>query len=105
MWPSKQVYGFIPRMKIHDKLKIIPTNRPISIETMTTVKNVTIQTVASKRDIFQNVKNCLICISIPLSATTTTLAKTHCKNKNKNNSKKSNKIENNGFFKTNAYTW
>lgn len=64
-------------MKIQDKLKTIPTKRPTSMDTITTVKNVVIQTIASSRDIFQNLKKSLTCISIPFNATTIILAKMH----------------------------
>lgn len=77
-WPNRQVYGFIPRMKMHAKLSRMPTNRPMSMDTMTTVKNVPSHTIASKRDIFQNSTHCFTCISIPLRAITIILAKIHC---------------------------
>lgn len=67
----------MPRIKIQDKLKMMPTSRPISIATMTTVKNVTSHTIASNRDILQNWKNCFVCINMPFKATMTILAKTH----------------------------
>lgn len=68
---------------MHARLKMMPTNNPMSIENMTTVKNVTIQTAASNRLSFQKSKNSFVCISIPLSATTTTLARTHYAIENK----------------------
>lgn len=66
-------------MKMHARLRTMPTNNPMSIEKMTTDRNVAIQTAASRRLSFQKTKNSLVCISIPLSATTTTLARTHCR--------------------------
>lgn len=68
----------MPRIKMLAKLNAIPTTRPTSIETMTTAKNVAIQTTASKRDIFQNLKKSFTCINIPFKATTIILAKQHC---------------------------
>lgn len=82
--PRRHTYGRFERMKMHAKLNKIPTKRPISIETMITVRKVPSQTIASKRDNFQNSTHCLTCTSIPLSATTMMLANTHWKSETEN---------------------
>lgn len=84
MWgiaPNKQVYGLKPSIKIVSSDIITPSKSPISIETKTTVRNVTNQTAASILLNFQKLKNAVICISMPFNATTITLANTACKKK------------------------
>lgn len=46
--PKRHTYGFIERIKMQAKLSTIPTRRPISMATITTVKKVTNHTIASK---------------------------------------------------------
>lgn len=53
-----------------------PRRSPISIETKTTVRKVTIHIAASILLNFQKRSSAVICISMPFKATTMTLAKT-----------------------------